>query len=45
MSRIVWSAGPMSGTVRIPTIEVGAYIDALVSKYPSRILRLQVERA
>lgn len=43
-SRITWSAGPMSGSVRVPTFEVGAYIQALRDQY-GRTLSVRVEDA
>lgn len=43
-SRITWSAGPMSGSVRVPSIEVGAYIQALRDKY-GRTLSVRIEPA
>ena len=31
--RITWKAGPLSGSVRIPAFEVGAYIQHLRDEY------------
>lgn len=44
MSRIIWTAGPISGSVRIPSFEVGAYIQALRDRY-GRTLSVRVEDA
>lgn len=43
-SRITWSAGPLGGSVRIPTFEVGAYIQALRDKH-GRALTIRIEAA
>lgn len=44
MTRIVWTAGPISGSVRIPSFEVGAYIQALRDRY-GRTLSVRLEDA
>lgn len=43
-SRITWSAGPMSGSVRVPTFEVGAYIQALQDRH-GRAMSIRIEPA
>lgn len=43
-SRITWSAGPLGGSVRIPSFEVGAYIQALRDRH-GRALSIRIEPA
>lgn len=44
MARITWTAGPISGSVRIPSFEVGAYIQALQDRH-GRTLSVRIESA
>ncbi len=44
MSRITWTAGPVSGSVRIPSFEVGAYVQSLRDQY-GRTLSVRIEPA
>lgn len=42
--RITWSAGPLSGSVRVPTREVGVYVQALRDQH-GRNLTIRIEAA
>ena len=42
--RITWKAGPLSGSVRVPSTEVGAYIQHLRDEY-GMTLRVTIEAA
>ena len=43
-SRITWSAGTCSGSIRLPSFEVGAYVQALRDHY-GRALTIRIEPA
>lgn len=40
--RIAWSAGPLSGSVRVPRMDADAFIGHLIAQYGKRILRFTV---
>lgn len=43
-SRITWTAGPLSASVRVPAFEVGAYVQALLDQH-RRNLSIRIEAA
>ncbi len=42
--RITWTAGPVSGSVRVPSHEVGVYVQSLRDQY-GRNLSIRIEAA
>ena len=40
--RIAWSAGPLSGSVRVPKIDADAFVAYLVREHGRRVLRLTI---
>ena len=40
--RIAWSAGPLSGSVRVPKLDADAFIGYLIREHGRRILRFTI---